>query len=219
MAADVTEQPAAAGELGLRERKRIATRRAISLAALRLVRERGLEAATIDEISREADVSPRTFFNYFATKEDAVVGETPRMPDGETLDAFLSDLGTPLLDSLAGLLVEIAEEGVADREYLRLRRAIARDNPRLSLLHRDAFHAFERELAEAVSRRLEAQFPDLGADPRALGRRAEIVTGIAVAALKQAWQEWATDGRGELPDVIRRSFTDLREACAMLATR
>ncbi|MBW8873252.1 MAG: TetR family transcriptional regulator, partial [Leifsonia sp.] len=46
-------------ELGLRERKRLATRRAIQLAALRLVKDRGLDAVTIDDISHDADVSPR----------------------------------------------------------------------------------------------------------------------------------------------------------------
>ncbi|MES1212507.1 MAG: helix-turn-helix domain-containing protein, partial [Leifsonia sp.] len=57
---------------GLRERKRLATRRAILLAAITVVRERGLEAATVDEIARIADVSPRTFFNYFSSKEEAI---------------------------------------------------------------------------------------------------------------------------------------------------
>jgi len=58
-----------AAEPGLRERKRLATRRAIQFAVLELVSERGLEGVTVDEVSRRADVSARTFFNYFASKE------------------------------------------------------------------------------------------------------------------------------------------------------
>ena len=56
-------------EPGLRERKRRATRRAIQLAVIDLVAERGLDGTTVDEISRRADISPRTFFNYFTSKD------------------------------------------------------------------------------------------------------------------------------------------------------
>src|SRR3954454_18038156 len=59
---------------GLRERKKLATRLALHEAALQLVAERGLEHVSVDDIASRADVSPRTFFNYFPTKDDAVVG-------------------------------------------------------------------------------------------------------------------------------------------------
>ncbi|MFC5099367.1 TetR/AcrR family transcriptional regulator [Kibdelosporangium philippinense] len=58
--------------MGLRERKKLATRQALHEAALKLMRAAGPDAVTVEEICREAGVSPRTFFNYFETKEDAV---------------------------------------------------------------------------------------------------------------------------------------------------
>jgi AcrR family transcriptional regulator len=58
--------------VGLRERKRRETRMALSLAAIRLCVQRGWEHVTVDDIAAAANVSPRTFRNYFPTKADAV---------------------------------------------------------------------------------------------------------------------------------------------------
>ena len=57
---------------GLRERKKLETRRHIADTAARLFGERGFEAVTVDEVAEAADVSKKTVFNYFPTKEDLV---------------------------------------------------------------------------------------------------------------------------------------------------
>lgn len=61
-------------EQSLRERRREQTWTAIHEAALKRVREHGMRGTTVEEIAQEAGVSPRTFFNYFPSKEDAVLG-------------------------------------------------------------------------------------------------------------------------------------------------
>ncbi len=59
--------------MGLRERKKIKTHAAIQREALRLFREQGYTATTVEQIAEAAEVSPSTFFRYFPTKEDVVL--------------------------------------------------------------------------------------------------------------------------------------------------
>jgi AcrR family transcriptional regulator len=63
-----TDQP----PLGLRERKKAKTRAAIQHHALRLFREQGYDATTVEQIAEAAEISPSTFFRYFPTKEEVV---------------------------------------------------------------------------------------------------------------------------------------------------
>ncbi|MFI6923855.1 TetR/AcrR family transcriptional regulator [Nonomuraea spiralis] len=64
-----------------RERRRAEKRQAIRMAAVRLALDHGLDAVTVEAVSAAADISPRTFFNYFASKEDALVMEPVWRPD------------------------------------------------------------------------------------------------------------------------------------------
>jgi AcrR family transcriptional regulator len=118
--------------MGLRERKKLRTRRAIAGAALRLFDERGYEETTISDIAAAADVSPRTFFSYFPSKDDVVFAEMDerladirarlaQRPSGETPLATFRRVAEALLEAIA------AEDG----EYGAIQVALIRERPSL----------------------------------------------------------------------------------------
>jgi len=89
----------------LRERKKQQTRQALHEAALSLIDAQGLEHTTVEQICREADVSPRTFFNYFPSKAAAALDLPAVLVDAEAVERFRSADGRlvpALCDALAG---------------------------------------------------------------------------------------------------------------------
>lgn len=198
-------------EPGLRERKRRATRRAIQAAALRIAIEDGLGAVTVDEISRRADVSPRTFFNYFPSKEQAILGDDPELPDDAALQEFVDGgPGGDLLSDLGALLVHSTQELIEERGLIEERQQVLRANPELFSRRMESMKEFQAEIQAAVARRLEREDPELAADPDALRRRARLASIVALGALRHAWWEWSgADAGSHLVDELRRSFAEL----------
>jgi len=201
-----------APELGLRERKRLATRRAIQFAVLELVAQRGLDNVTVDEISRVADVSPRTFFNYFTSKEEALIGESPSLPSDIKVDQFVNaGSGSNLLAGLGEMLAVSSESITDDFELLTLRRKLMKQHPQLFALRMATMRNFEDELGFIVSRRLVADEPALADDSAELAQRSRLITFVAFGVMRHAWSRWADSGGGptELAARLRDSFDQL----------
>ena len=197
---------------GLRERKRLATRRSIQLAVLDLVAERGLDGVTVDEASRVADVSPRTFFNYFASKEEALMGDPPELPSGGLVETFIGG-GTSLslLDDLSHLLISASKDSTNDVEMFHRRHALLKQYPHLLAMRMATMRTFEDEVAAVVARRLAADHPELAADPSHLTEKARLITLVSFAAMRHAWMLLAKgDSPSKLSDRLTQSFDELR---------
>lgn len=203
-------------QFGLRERKRLATRRAIEFAALDLVAERGLDKVTVDEISRVADISPRTFFNYFASKEAALVGDTPELPPEDLLVRFINaGRNASTFDGIGELVAVAWERAADDGDLLLRRRDVLKTYPHLFAMRITAMHSFEDQMREVVSRRLSLDDPELAKNADALLSKSRLVTLVAFAAMRHAWICWAdNDGAANLSERLRSSFAELDQLLA-----
>jgi AcrR family transcriptional regulator len=172
----------ATAELGLRERKKAATRQALHDAAVRLAIEHGPERITVEAIADEAGVSRRTFSNYFGSKEEALMhGDLQRIqsliatlrarPEGEPPWAAL----TAAAEHFHRRLGDLDPEWVA-------RSRLVRSHPSLLAAQVQTFAAVERELAAEVARRLTE--PDLS------GVRARMTAATFLVAMRVSLNLW-----------------------------
>lgn len=184
MQSDATVGYMATTELGRRDRKKLATHQALRSAALRLVIERGLHQVTVEEIAEAADVSVRSFFNHFPTKEDAIVGLDPDRVD-QLRDAVASrpPEETPLV-TLRAVLGELASAMVEHSEEWPLRMEVLRANPGLLPRMLASFATYERVLAEGVAART-------GTDPDGDLYPALTAT-VALSAFRAVMARWRT---------------------------
>jgi AcrR family transcriptional regulator len=109
----------ASDDLGLRERKKQQTRTAIHEAAFRLIDAQGLEATTVDQICQEADVSSRTFFNYFPSKAAAALELPATVISPEIRERFRSAHGS-LVDALCDAIGSSTELGPSHAKMKQL---------------------------------------------------------------------------------------------------
>lgn len=201
---------------GLRERKRRATRLAIQRAALDLATRHGVDGVTVEAISAAADISPRTFFNYFPSKEQALLGDFPELSSLEAAQGFLDagseeDILTGLGRLFAGAWNAIGEDLATSQR----RRLLLRAHPVLLARRMAYLHRFEDELTEVVSRRLAADDPALADDPVPRAERARLIALIGFATLRYAYGVWIeTEGGTPLVSHIVDAFAKLNETLA-----
>lgn len=193
-----------AADLGLRERKKIETRRLIRTVALDLAIEGGLENVTVEAIVDRAGVSRRTFFNYFEHKDDALV--TDAAAAAEALRREI--IARPAEESpLHAIRAVIADRDIfalmnTDRDRMLARQRLVREHPTLSARQLNQHVHMEKALAEAVAERLRV---DVAED-----LRPSLIAGVAGTAMRVAMHWWAAREDDTLVRTLASAF-DLLE--------
>jgi AcrR family transcriptional regulator len=185
--------------LGLRERKKMQTRAAIQRHALRLFRENGFPATTMEQIAEAADISPSTLYRYFPTKEDLVLSDDY---DPILMAAFQTqpaDLGP--VEALRATIASVfgalsAEERATLQERLRLTFTIPEVRARFM---NDVIQSSEM-LSELFAIRL-------GRTPDDFDVR--VLAGTVIGALLAAHIAWNANPQGELVDMMDRALQSL----------
>src|SRR5689334_942944 len=157
-----------------------ATARAIETAAVRLALEQGAAALTVDEICAEAGVKQRTFFNHFATKEDALLGSALPVIDESRAREYLSDARIPVLSGALDLVAFPHDPG---DELAAARLRLLAASPTLAERQAARLIPLAEEVRTIVRLKLAAVGPD---EPAArLDASAALITRIASALLLQ----------------------------------
>lgn len=177
---------------GLRERKRAQTSHAIHRAAAELVLERGFDATTIDAISERADVSTRTFFNYFPSKEDAVLG-IDEMAVSAELDKVRPYDGD-LLIAVFDLIYDVFAAGTGGNQDSGMKRKVLLAHPQLMTRRMVRIAELEDRLSEIISGWL-AEDERFASDSDAERRdEAHLLLGICLATVRVSVRRWAGHG-------------------------
>jgi AcrR family transcriptional regulator len=182
-------------ELGLRERKKQATREALRLAALRLAVEKGWDQVRVEDIAAEAGVSTRTFNNYFASKDEAFLATA--YDRGARMQAALA--ARPAEEPLWQALINAVVHGFATEAVDRRQARRIRPTSTLAAEQLKATIVIEQGLADGIARRIGA---DLEHDlyPR-------LVAAAAISATRVTIEHWLrTESDLPFPPVLREAL-------------
>ena len=199
--------PSRANPLGRRQRKRDRTRNALTQAALRLFWKRGYEATSIEDVTAAADVAPRTFFHYFASKDDVLFGGHEERRDA-LIQRFLREVEhRPAPEALRAAMLTIVDAFEEDPEFfLKRAQLYTKEQPLRSAVLRvnDAL----------VNRLTEVLGEQLGLDSRtALAPR--LVATLANGAMRCAIDTWvASEGEADLRALAEEALESVRPALA-----
>ena len=189
---------------GLRERKKARTRASLREHALRLFREQGYQATTVEQIAAAAEVSPSTFFRYFPTKEDVILQD-----DMDTRMIEALEQQPPELGSIAAMRAAIRQQSdsysAEEVDVLTETAKLSMTVPEIRARAIDEFARAITGLSEALARRAGRPPDDL-----AVRTAAGAVIGV-VMSVTMPWDGWPGRHRD-----IKQMFTEIDEALGLL---
>ncbi|MDF2695857.1 MAG: TetR family transcriptional regulator [Labilithrix sp.] len=190
-------------ELGLRERKKRETRRQLSEIALTLFAERGFDQVKVADVAAAANVSEKTVFNYFPTKEDLIL-EGREEIEGELLRAVRErDEGVSVLAVARSHTLTVADRVLAHPDARRMAfRKVIQSTPSLHARMRQLSLRFEEELAELLTEETGASSTD--PTPRVAASMIATLTRLAFGVA--GWPPNKRRTRAETLDGIRNAF-------------
>jgi AcrR family transcriptional regulator len=193
---------------GLRERKKLAVRRRLSDAALRLAMARGLENITIEDITAEADVALRTFSNYFSSKYEAIcaIGVDRAQRIGVSL--LERPAAEPLWEALTNAVLEHYQgtDQALDQEWMTALRLVL-SSPAVRGEYLKINFAMQNALAAAIATRAGL---DIDRD-----MYPQILAGAVTAASQVAVRHWfGADPPVPLRPLLTRALEQLATACS-----
>jgi AcrR family transcriptional regulator len=194
---------AAAASSGLRERKKARTRASLREHALRLFREQGYQATTVEQIAAAAEVSPSTFFRYFPTKEDLVLQDDMDTRLIAALEQQPPGLGAVAAVRAATRQVFASYTG-ADLDAIRETTRLSMTVPEIRARALDEFGRAITAVAEVVAKRSGRDADDL-----AVRTVAGAIIGV-IMSITLPWQDWS-DGYS-----FEETFGRIDEALALL---
>lgn len=220
--------------LGLRERKRLETRARLEEAAVSLASELGLANVTVDAISDRADVSPRTFFNYFDSKEDAILGLHDVDLTDETMRQHAARYdGRDLVTSVVGLLFATLGSSIVDSTMRNRRMQVVKTHPELLERHIVQMTRMGEKLTAAIENlarqaagdetnadTASADTPGLRTNDATPNSYAwtELLLSLCGGAVRSAVKEWVAAGSPEPTDTLEPRAVELvREVLKKLA--
>lgn len=183
---------------GRRERKRRQTRERIEQAAINLFLERGFEVTTVEDIAERADVSKRSFFDYFPSKEDVVFAWQDGFAEHLMRAIASRPVDEPVVKAVQyGLTSAIVS--AADERALRLGELIRR-TPVLNARDQFKYAKLEAKLTEALKARSRSEEES---------ERLRLLAAVVIGALRVASERWAAQPPGgSLETFAHRFFAD-----------
>jgi AcrR family transcriptional regulator len=190
---------------GLRDRKRMQTRARLEEAAVTLVLRDGLEQTTVGAISELADVSPRTFFNYFDSKDSAILGlRHLEITDESAMDFVADDDGGDLVGSVVHLLFAVMDAPLSRPTIRKDRMEIIRRYPQILGGQLAQMTLMAGRLTDAVQGLL-AREPRFSGQPTAeQAAAADLILAMCGGAVRVAIRERAEAGRGAADEELEQ---------------